>query len=166
MDIRVAKLFIIKIFENYSILTKLLLIVNAVRKFFVMSCWRKRATRYWMEDFKMFLIRRTFSKVARKNVEIKTKLSKKCILKRLSKYFVVLLKAIKYIYVNWSSRKKPITEKSTCVRQNYIGELERKRKASKVKLRKFYEQSTNFSWLHLSLDSHCLVRSQSVITRH
>lgn len=34
MYIGLAKLFIIKIFENYSILTKLLLIVNAVRKFF------------------------------------------------------------------------------------------------------------------------------------
>lgn len=127
---------------------------------------RKRATRYWVEDFKNFLIRRTYSKVESKSVEIKTKLSKKCIFKRFSNCFVVLLKAIKYIYVNWSSRKKPITEKSTCVRQNYIGELERKRKASKVKLRKFYEQSANFSWLHLSLDSHCLVRSQSMITRH
>lgn len=82
MDI--AKLFIIKIFENYSTLTKLLLIVNAVRKFFVMSCWRKRATRYWMEDFKILLIRRTFSKVASESVEIKTKLSKKCNFKRLS----------------------------------------------------------------------------------
>lgn len=74
MDI--AKLFIIKIFENYSTLTKLLLIVNAVRKFFVMSCWRKRAARYWMEEFKIVLIRRTFSKVASESVEIKTKLSK------------------------------------------------------------------------------------------
>lgn len=61
----------------------------------------------------MFLIRQTVSKVASENVEIKTKLSKKRILKRLSKYFVVLLKAIKYIYVNWCSRKKPITDKST-----------------------------------------------------
>lgn len=106
MDI--AKLFIIKIFENYSTLTNLLLIVNAVRKFFCDELLRKRATKYWMEDFKMFLIRRTFSNVASKSVEIKTKLSKKCIFKRLSKYFVVLSKTIKYIYVNWSSRKNQL----------------------------------------------------------
>lgn len=56
----------------------------------------------------MFLIRRTFSKVASKIVEIKTKRSKKCIFKRISKYFGVLLKAIKYIYVNWSSRKNQL----------------------------------------------------------